>query len=105
MRHRVSTSGSCGLAQVSDELADTTSELDDFSFSVDVKLNLVSYPFKRVRRSGAGINWLLNDLCYCDLVYAAASEIEFAVQAGDHIADHAATRGDGEELRSSASSD
>src|ERR1700682_373891 len=32
---------SCGSATVSDELADTTGELDDFSFSVDVKLNLV----------------------------------------------------------------
>jgi hypothetical protein len=38
---RVSPSGSCGSATVSDELADTTSELDDFSFSMDVKLNLV----------------------------------------------------------------
>ena len=33
--------GSCGSATVSDQLTDTTGELDDFSFSVDVKLNLV----------------------------------------------------------------
>ena len=37
MRRRVSPSGLCGFATVSDELADTISELDDFSFSVDVK--------------------------------------------------------------------
>jgi hypothetical protein len=33
--------GSCGSATVSDKLADTTGELDDFSFSADFKLNLV----------------------------------------------------------------
>ena len=30
-------------------------------------------------------------LCYRDLIDPAAGEIEFAVRAGDHIADHAAS--------------
>ena len=37
----------------------------------------------------------MSHLCYRDFIYGAAGEREFAVRAGDHIADHAAARGDG----------